>query len=377
MSKQGETGAYSGLNGDNFDILRPKIKDADHNRIDVLDGWRTLSVAFVILSHVLLFSGGKLADTSSFAARKIYDPLIASLAYLGVDIFFVISGFVICRGFLKEVGATGRVSLLAFYVRRFFRIVPPLAVYLAVVVTLAWLGVVETRGIGHFARALTFTCNFPNADCGGWLGGHTWSLSVEEQFYLVIPLIFAALAIHRRTAITGLALTLAICMFGLAASGFDVAATFIVHFVFIGTGVACALNEEKVRSVVGVLPAWAVYPMLALLPLLARASLTRFWPMASIVLAAVIPTLLMGTILKSSRLKDFLLLPAMRETGRVSYGIYLWQQLATYSFVGVGAPFYALSLTACVAWSFASFNWFEKPLIGLGTRLSRKIKAHT
>lgn len=76
----------------------------------------------------------------------------------------VISGFVICRGFLKEVGETGRISLLAFYVRRFLRIVPPLAVYLNVVVAPAWLGVVETQGIGHVAPALTFTCDFPNVD---------------------------------------------------------------------------------------------------------------------------------------------------------------------------------------------------------------------
>jgi peptidoglycan/LPS O-acetylase OafA/YrhL len=127
------------------------------NRIEVLDGWRTVSVVLVILSHVLLYSGVRLADTSSFAARKIYDPLIVSLGGLGVNIFFVISGFVICRGFLKEVGETGRVSLLAFYVRRFFRIVPPLAVYLAVLVTLAWLGVIELgrAGRGNLHRVLS------------------------------------------------------------------------------------------------------------------------------------------------------------------------------------------------------------------------------
>jgi peptidoglycan/LPS O-acetylase OafA/YrhL len=329
-------------------------------------------VALVILSH---FPGAKLVDTSSFAAREIYNPLIQGLGGLGVDIFFVISGYVICRGFLKEIGETGCISLLAFYVRRFFRIVPPLAVYVAVVVTLGWLGMVEL-GIGAAARALTFTCNFPNADCS-WLIGHTWSLSVEEQFYLVIPLIFVALANHRKTAITGLALTLAICVLGLAASRFAGAAAFLVHFVPIGAGVACALNEEKILRVVGALPAWVIYPMLALLPLLARATNTRFWPVANIALAAVIATLLMATILKSSRLKDFLLQPTMRKTGRVSYGIYLWQQLAIYPLVGVGAAFYAFSLTVRVAWSFASFKWFERPLIGLGSRLSIKIKAHT
>lgn len=63
----------------------------------------------------------------------------------------------------------------------------------------------------------------------------------------MIPLIFAAVINDRRTAISGLALALAACVFGLAASGFDLAAGFLVHFVFIGAGVACALNEETVR----------------------------------------------------------------------------------------------------------------------------------
>src|SRR5689334_14287534 len=115
---------------------------ASNNRIEVLDGWRAVSVSLVILSHALMYSGLQLADMESFSARKIYLPLIESLGGLGVDVFFVISGFVICRGFLKEIGETGRVSLLAFYVRRFFRILPPLVIYLAALVTLAWLGVV-------------------------------------------------------------------------------------------------------------------------------------------------------------------------------------------------------------------------------------------
>jgi peptidoglycan/LPS O-acetylase OafA/YrhL len=357
-------------------MVHKKIKDADHNRIKVLDGWRTLSVALVIFSHALLFSGTMRLDPSGFAAREIFIPIVPSLGALGVDIFFVISGFVICRGFLKEVDETGRVSLPAFYTRRFFRIVPPLVIYLAVVFTLAWFGVVQLR-IGTAVRALTFTCNFPSdhTDCGGQLAQHTWSLSVEEQFYLVIPVLFVAFANNRRTVITGLALTLAACVFGLAVLGLTVAAAFLANFVFIGAGVACALNEEKIRHVVGALPAWTVYPMLVLLVPLARANATRIWPVPNIPLAVVITVLLIQTMVKPSRLRDFLLLPAMRDTGRASYGIYLWQQLALNA--GVSVPFYALTLPVCLAWCFASFKWFERPLIRLGARFSNNIKAHT
>ena len=67
------------------------LNDAGHNRIDVLDGWRTVSVALVILSHVLLVSGAWLADTSGFTTREIYIPMIGGLGILGVDIFFVSS----------------------------------------------------------------------------------------------------------------------------------------------------------------------------------------------------------------------------------------------------------------------------------------------
>jgi peptidoglycan/LPS O-acetylase OafA/YrhL len=351
------------------------VGTASQNRIDVLDGWRTVSVALVILSHVLLYSSVRLADTSSYASRKIYTPQILGLGNLGVDIFFVISGFVICRGFLKEVSETGRVSLLAFYLRRLFRIVPPLAIYLAAVVALAWFGLVELHIISA-ARVLTFTCNFTNADCGGWLTAHMWSLSVEEQFYLVIPLTFVIFANYRAVAMTGIALILASGVLGLAVSKFETAAMFLVSFVQIGAGVACALNEENVRRVVGVMPAWTVYPILALLLLLVRVDGTQFWPVSSVVTAAVIVTMLMVTILKPSRLNGLLLLPAIRETGRVSYSVYLWQQLATYPFAGAGAVFYSLSLTACVAWSFVSFKWLERPLITLGAQLSTAIKAH-
>ncbi|SNB68425.1 Peptidoglycan/LPS O-acetylase OafA/YrhL, contains acyltransferase and SGNH-hydrolase domains [Rhodoblastus acidophilus] len=332
------------------------------DRIEVLDGWRAISVGLVLVAHLLGHSSVKLPDLFGAPALATFDPL----ARLGVDIFFVISGFVICRGLMRERRETGRISLPAFYARRVFRIGPPLVAYLACVALLAWMGAVEIHGYGPLARALTFTCNIANADCGGWLGGHTWSLSVEEQFYLVIPSFLVLLAQNRPAA---LAMLIVFCLLGLVFSAFDI----LIQFVFIGAGVALALNEDSARRAVRLLPNWAGYALLAAAPALAWARHAGY-ELAGLAIVAVIPTLLMWTMLSPSRWRDVLLSPPLQATGRVSYGVYLWQQLATYPFAGAGALFYLGAVAGCLAWSLVSFHWIETPLIDFGARLSRRLK---
>jgi peptidoglycan/LPS O-acetylase OafA/YrhL len=84
----------------------------DPDRIDVLDGWRGVSVALVIISHVFLRQGVSLPEP--------YVSAIIAVGYVGVDVFFVISGFVICRSFIKEINKFHRITASAFYVRRAF-----------------------------------------------------------------------------------------------------------------------------------------------------------------------------------------------------------------------------------------------------------------
>jgi peptidoglycan/LPS O-acetylase OafA/YrhL len=143
--------------------------------IPSLDGLRALSVLFVILGHT---------DTPLFVRwRNVLFPF--QYGGMGVMIFFVISGFLITHLLLKEQQATGTVNLKNFYIRRTLRIFPPFYAYVAVVAILTAFNVYQVSA-GAFASAMTYTWNY-NSHGGLWILGHTWFLSLEEQFYLLWP----------------------------------------------------------------------------------------------------------------------------------------------------------------------------------------------
>jgi len=146
-------------------------------RLPSLDGLRAISVLGVLLGH--------LAGTHGFPRINGYFRLLAPL---GVTTFFVISGFLITSLLMHEHDAHGRISLKLFYARRSIRIFPASYAFIAVVTAL-WLGgliQLEWRDIVH---AVTYTVNFEPGR--PWITGHLWSLSVEEQFYLLWPLTFS------------------------------------------------------------------------------------------------------------------------------------------------------------------------------------------
>ena len=120
----------------------------------------------------------------------------------GVDLFFGISGLLICGRLLDESEKTGGISLRSFYIRRVFRIIPPAFAYLAVVGLLSIAGfiVVSPR---EWLSSLFFSRNYiimpPDT---GWYTGHFWSLAVEEHFYLIWPAALVALGASRARRFT-------------------------------------------------------------------------------------------------------------------------------------------------------------------------------
>lgn len=166
-----------------------------------LDGLRAIAVTLVVVYH-------------------LFPPAPLPGGFVGVDVFFVISGFLITSLLLREHDTTGRVGLRAFWQRRARRLLPALVLVVAVCSTLAWLiggDVLVHLGAQVFGAA-TFSYNWVSIAGGsGYFAAaapelfrNFWSLAVEEQFYVLWPLLFPLfLLLPRAWARVGVALALA------------------------------------------------------------------------------------------------------------------------------------------------------------------------
>ena len=304
-------------------------------RITPLDGWRTISVALVVFCHLATVSSIAVSVPGQLG-RTFILPFLHESGSLGVEIFFVISGYVITGGLIREYeGNADQISLRNFYLRRAFRILPPLAIYVLVIVLLAELHVLPNPATG-VVYALTFTCNLDLHDCGAWFGRHTWSFSYEEQFYLVIPLLFSLCWRRVDFILIFIPFLLGILTIYFYLSGSNFVAGYFGHFLAIAAGVTWATRDTFILRLCSSLPRFAV--MLAPLILIAavRAGDTSLWPVRSIIVPPIIIFMLVYSTFISTNLAHKLSMKWLTYIGRVSYSIYLWQQLATYPFVGAG-----------------------------------------
>jgi peptidoglycan/LPS O-acetylase OafA/YrhL len=166
-------------------------------RIASLDGLRAISISLVLIGH--------LSGTRYFPLSKAVGDFF-SLAEVGVIVFFVISGYLITTLLLQEIAATTRINLLKFYFRRTLRIFPPYYTLIFVLILLRVFAFIPLSKHDIF-HALTYTSNYFAPE--GWYVGHTWSLAVEEQFYLLWPAVL--LWLGRRRAVWGAASLLFLC----------------------------------------------------------------------------------------------------------------------------------------------------------------------
>jgi peptidoglycan/LPS O-acetylase OafA/YrhL len=154
-------------------------------RILYLDGLRAYSIVVVVMGHA--------ASSIQGFETLFWLPVRVLLAdgRLGVRIFFVLSGFLITILLLKESDSTGKISLSGFYQRRIARIFPAFYTYILAIVTLTLLHVLDLNW-KILATAATFTWNYgflwsPPNEVAGQVLGHLWTISLEEQFYIIWP----------------------------------------------------------------------------------------------------------------------------------------------------------------------------------------------
>lgn len=320
-------------------LMRPR-QDAGkkHFRTDI-QGMRALAVLGVVLYHagVPFLSGG----------------------YIGVDIFFVISGFLITGLLLRELERSGRVSFRDFYARRIRRLLPASAlVLLATVIGAKFLvPPLLMPDIGKDAVATSlFLANMQFAQTGtDYLAGtspspfqHYWSLALEEQFYLVWPLIMlvaagvAALKRRNRRAVVLSALTAVSLLAGIVLTGINQPWAFFslpTRAWELGVGGILALiasSLARLKDAAGLL--------LGLLGLAAvGASMLLFThELAFPGWAALLPVL--GTALMiaggQSKGMHFLSMPPLQYFGNISYSLYLWHwPLLTLAKIRLGDDF--------------------------------------
>ena len=359
---------------------------------------RAVAVTLVVLSHlgIGMFSGG----------------------FVGVDMFFVVSGFVIGLTMVNEQVTTGKVSFTRFFERRFFRIFPPLSFMVVVMTVYAYFVVPFTKAQDFFiqqARAALFSYgNFfymfrkldyfvQSGDITFFL--HTWSLGVEEQFYIALPLVLGLLALIGRRfdasqririwtiGFVVLGLASAVVMFGSSQESygwfdpqFRPGFLFYSPFTrawefFLGLLVAIAvLRYEQGKKYLGSVmrTVLSVFSILVIVYVL----VTRVDGNGSQIPASALTALATGLLifsLSGSKLdaQRFFGIGVFQAIGNSSYSIYLWHWIGVSISLDLMRPDSSIDKTILVAASMLpaviSFRFIEQPFRKLRTG-STKIK---
>ncbi|MCD0443266.1 acyltransferase [Glycomyces sp. A-F 0318] len=363
----------------------PKAARPGHWRPDI-EGLRAVAVGAVIAAHIGFFhsEGG----------------------FIGVDVFFVISGFLITSLLLREIDRTGRVSIAGFYARRAVRLLPAAAVVLMATLAAAWIWLPRTR-LGDIAvDAATAALNvvnvrlamagtdYLNADAEPSPLQHFWSLAVEEQFYLAWPLLLLAIALlarrvwggdfaprahlrRRRTATVALALALiAAGSFALSVlqSGPDpVWSYFGIHTRAweLAAGALVAVAADRLRRLPAPLAAPASWAGLALI---AAAVFTidehTVFPgyAAALPVAGTALVIAAGCAPHRFGATAVLGLAPLQYIGKISYGLYLWHWplvMIGPRMLGVEEPrlrHYLLLMGIAFLLAVATFHLVENPI---------------
>jgi peptidoglycan/LPS O-acetylase OafA/YrhL len=332
--------------------LKPKVQ-----RIPSLDGLRGVSIWAVILAHA--FSHFQRNPPNEHLLRLGLHLLrsgLWELAYFGVTVFFVISGFLITSLLVREYTRSSRIDLKHFYHRRAIRILPASLLYIGVILALG------TATRAQSVYALTFTTSYFFEQAYKPLQ-QLWSLSVEEQFYLLWPLVFLLGVRSAKRCGWAVMFLCPVLRVFLRRYGYPE----IQHLApaiadSIAAGCLLALYYDQVRAFVShYLVSNRSFLLLcvaslATSELVFRYNLVELWGIVPCIIALVIS----AAIERRDRVLNsgFLL-----WSGLLSYSLYLWQQ----PFLVLYGPLnrFSVRMVALIVSAYVSYRFVEQPALNL------------
>lgn len=350
-------------------VTSSETKSLSSGYLPTLDGWRTVAIFWVVLGHIQPWKVGWLSSDSLHAGR-------------GVQLFFALSGLLICNRLLRDEQRFGGISIRSFYTRRFFRIQPAALTYLAVISLLMLSGEIAQVWPTIAGSALMVRSFWPQKQTN-WETAHFWSLAVEEQFYLLLPGFLVLCRRYRLAILSMLVVAIevwrVIVMQNRTLQGFSplifLRTDMVIGAILLGSVFALALKRATLMR----LAKSYLYPWVGLLYMalvLVRISFHHSRSDHALEIT-MYPVVLVSTMLHPESWTGRLLeLAPIRFVGRISYSLYLWQQLFFNPLV-VPAPG-SFRSHALLCWcalfgvATASYYLIERPLIRYGHRIARK-----
>jgi peptidoglycan/LPS O-acetylase OafA/YrhL len=320
---------------------------------------------------------GHLAGTRGFPVSAATGNFLNS-AELGVHVFFVISGFLITRLLLDELARKRRIALGRFYLRRTLRIFPPYYTLIGVLVLAGMAGAIQ---LAHHdgLRALTYTTNYDEGR--SWYIGHTWSLSVEEQFYLLWPAVLI-LARTRRAILIAAGVVLAVPLVRLALWELwrlPIGTRFETVADAIAVGCVLAGTREWLHRTPGYMRALSS-PLFVLVPMIAIvANVTHDHPAAyylvgfTVVNLCVVLCVDWAVTYPEGAIGRVLNAAPVAFIGVMSYSLYLWQQPFLHRDSSVAVASFPLNILLAVACALASYYLIERPSLRLRRRIETRL----
>jgi peptidoglycan/LPS O-acetylase OafA/YrhL len=343
------------------------------------DGLRAVSIILVLLTHLGI---DKVVMSSPFFSRFYF--LFFSVT--GVMIFFTISGFLITLLLLKEKKASGRIDFKNFLIRRFLRLFPLLFVFYIVIFVLMGFGILERNYEALFLSFLYLYNFVPRYNYTGELA-HTWSLGIEEQFYLFWPLIISFLKKYKNLVLFSLllvsvsflwsvfypVLALADDKIRFLNEGFYLERWFIPACLPIITGALTAiilLKKENAlqklfyKTYIFLLLAFVVYFMQLFIPGMPDQLVELFKPFGVAILLVWI------YYNQASILVNILEFKPISFIGKISYGIYVYQGLFLRTGPGgeLKIQHFPLNIILVFAMAILSYFLIEKPIMRFKNR---------